>query len=93
MTIIGVAVGKWFLCKHLKADRASLCCWASALRICVHIILTKPEPPDMESNNIHNSREGLKTERADEWESMKTMAKWKILCVCVGGLEYVLPVY
>lgn len=73
MSNIGLSVGKWCLCKHLKADGAEFCRWASALCLCVHTVFDKTwARRHQECNNIQTARgggencRGTNRERADE---------------------------
>lgn len=73
MSNIGLSVGKWCLCKHLKADGAEFCRWASALCLCVHTVFDKTwARRHQECNNIKTARgggencRGTNRERADE---------------------------
>lgn len=74
MSNIGLSVGKWCLCKHLKADGAEFCRWASALCLCVQTVFDKTwARRHWECNNIQTARRGggencrgTNRERADE---------------------------
>lgn len=62
MSNIGLSVGKWCLCKHLKADRAEFCCWASAPCLCVHTVFDKTWA------RRHRQCNNIQTVRREGWE-------------------------
>ena len=96
MSNIGLSVGKWCLCKHLKADGAEFCCWASALCLCVHTVFDKTwARRHQECNNIQTARggencRGTNRERADKKNNVQNENNplESVMCALVW-VEYV----